>query len=344
MVANVMKSFLGQLRVGEPVEVQNLTLVPLLGGHDEPPQYLTLDEALDAGTLGVTEVTNDGHVPELAVENTGEKPVLLLDGEELVGAKQNRILNLTVLVPGETKLVIHVSCVEQGRWRSMSTHFQAGHYSPARLRSNKERSVRESLRTMGAPVSDQGQVWDDVSETLCFSRAESPTMAMADAYSKMESDLRKAAEGISLPDDTCGLAAFVVDAMIVVDLFGYQATFRQVRPKLIDSYLIAALSELSVRTDRVISPDGFDFRKRTAETLERAAAGQVEQRQTIGLGNDVRITGESIRGAALVGGEDVLHVSLFPDDGEDIGRTMGGSRMASPRIRRRRTRGTPRED
>ena len=48
----------------------------------------------------------------------------------------------------------------------------------------------------------------------------SPTMAMADAYEKMEADLRKAAAEIDLPADTCGLAVFVADEMIVVDLFG----------------------------------------------------------------------------------------------------------------------------
>jgi hypothetical protein len=38
------------------------------------------------------------------------------DGEQLVGAKQNRILNMTVLVAAETEVTIPVSCVERGRW------------------------------------------------------------------------------------------------------------------------------------------------------------------------------------------------------------------------------------
>ena len=36
-------------------------------------------------------------MPELVVTNPLDEWVLLYDGEELVGAKQNRILNLTVL-------------------------------------------------------------------------------------------------------------------------------------------------------------------------------------------------------------------------------------------------------
>ena len=62
----------------------------------------SLEEALADGTVKVTEVSAAGHVPELRVKNSGATPVLILDGEELVGAKQNRIVNVTVL--GAAKL------------------------------------------------------------------------------------------------------------------------------------------------------------------------------------------------------------------------------------------------
>ena len=42
-------------------------------------------------------------MPELGVDNPLEHNVLLYDGEELVGAKQNRILDLTVLVGAKTR-------------------------------------------------------------------------------------------------------------------------------------------------------------------------------------------------------------------------------------------------
>ena len=61
--------------------------------------YRTLDEAIAAGAARVTEISHAGSVPELCFVNEGDLPVLLLDGEELSGAKQNRILNLTILCP-----------------------------------------------------------------------------------------------------------------------------------------------------------------------------------------------------------------------------------------------------
>jgi hypothetical protein len=54
-------------------------------------------------------------VPDLAVESKGNVRLLFIEGEELVGAKQNRILNTSVLIAAHTKPKIPVSCVEQGR-------------------------------------------------------------------------------------------------------------------------------------------------------------------------------------------------------------------------------------
>ena len=51
-------------------------------------------------------------MPTLRVINGADRPVLLLDGEELVGAKQNRVLNTSVLVAKGARLDIPVSCVE----------------------------------------------------------------------------------------------------------------------------------------------------------------------------------------------------------------------------------------
>ena len=58
--------------------------------------YLTLKEALEKRLLVIKEVSAQASVPELKVINNADLPVLLLDGEELAGAKQNRVLNTTM--------------------------------------------------------------------------------------------------------------------------------------------------------------------------------------------------------------------------------------------------------
>ena len=91
------------------------------------------------------------------------------DGEELIGAKQNRVANLTMLIPAAKTTNIPVSCVEAGR--CLTAGRTSGSATAFRIRAGAEKlqDVRESLRTSGIPRSDQGHVWssiDDAAEEL----------------------------------------------------------------------------------------------------------------------------------------------------------------------------------
>src|SRR6267143_1946697 len=116
-----ISALLEALEVGEPLSHGALTVIPLLAPGEAEPDWLTLAEAGAAVTIG--EVSAAGEVPALSVVNNADRPVLLLDGEELVGARQNRILNTTVLVAAHATLRIPVSCVEQGRWKYRGKRF-----------------------------------------------------------------------------------------------------------------------------------------------------------------------------------------------------------------------------
>ena len=130
-------------QLGDPVEHRGVVVCPLFPLNDPRARYLTLEEAIPRG-LRFEEIGASGSVPELRVVNPLAEHVLLYDGEELVGAKQNRILNVSVLVGAETELPIPVSCVEQGRWRHMSMQFRAApHAAHAELRGRKAESLSE---------------------------------------------------------------------------------------------------------------------------------------------------------------------------------------------------------
>jgi hypothetical protein len=61
-----------------------------------------LVDALVLTGFKITEVSEGGSVPNLRVINKTPHHVLLFDGEELKGAKQNRILNTTILIAEDT--------------------------------------------------------------------------------------------------------------------------------------------------------------------------------------------------------------------------------------------------
>ncbi len=113
----MLKRFLdpATLTLSRPQSAGKLTVLPLLRPGTAEPGYLTLGEALARGLTRVTEVSEGGSVPQLLFINDAVRPVLLLDGEELVGAKQNRVLNLTVLAPAHAKMAQVTESLRQGR-------------------------------------------------------------------------------------------------------------------------------------------------------------------------------------------------------------------------------------
>ena len=78
------------IKFGPAQVFRNLTLVPLVANEPFTADYAILDEALALGTVRIGETSETGRVPELKVLNHGDKAVFLLDGEELIGAKQAR--------------------------------------------------------------------------------------------------------------------------------------------------------------------------------------------------------------------------------------------------------------
>ena len=105
-----------------PTTVGALTVAPLVANDGPRLEYLGLASAIARGVI-VHEVGEHGDVGSVAVQNPLDAPVLLFDGEEVAGAKKDRIINLSVLVAAASTLRVPVSCVEAGRWRRESPHF-----------------------------------------------------------------------------------------------------------------------------------------------------------------------------------------------------------------------------
>lgn len=158
---------LASLEIGRPKKHGGLCVYPLLGADLGRTAYTLLEAALAAGTVTIKEESVWGSVPTLTLTNTGAECVFLLDGEELLGAKQNRIVNTSVLAGPNAALSLPVTCVEAGRWRQDTAQFASGgsHYN-ARGRQRKVAEVSASLARSGRADSDQSRVWSDISGKL----------------------------------------------------------------------------------------------------------------------------------------------------------------------------------
>lgn len=121
--ADAGRRWLETLHAATPVTFGDIAVIPLRTLAFVDPPWLLLSEALASASVEISEISDQGTVPTIHIANRGVQDVLLLDGEELVGAKQNRILNTAVLVRAHSTLEVPVSCVEEGRWRYRSRRF-----------------------------------------------------------------------------------------------------------------------------------------------------------------------------------------------------------------------------
>ena len=113
-----IEQFLSKISLAPRQASKHLTLWPLIRSGDarDTLRYVTLSQAASRGDVLVDELRTGAQVPHVLVVNRGDVAVLTLFGEEIRGAKQNRIANASFLVPALGEVVLDVSCVEQGRW------------------------------------------------------------------------------------------------------------------------------------------------------------------------------------------------------------------------------------
>lgn len=179
------------LEIGEPLHRGTMTLFPVLQPSGPAPrEYLTGLEAADLVTI---REKAGGVVSELVAHNHADRPVLLIEGETLLGAKQDRTLNISVLVAAGHETTVPVSCVEAGRWgRSVPSHRSPSH-APPRLRERKTRSVVESLGRGGDARSDQRGVWAEVAAYESAVGALSPTSALREVHQHVAGQVKQLA-------------------------------------------------------------------------------------------------------------------------------------------------------
>ncbi len=211
----IVSRWLGQVEMGEMQRGNGFSVIPLYQPLESVVPYIDLASALEQNLLVITEVSEEGSVGDLKVVNTGPAPVLVLDGEELAGAKQNRIVNTAILLKEHSASIIPVSCTEQGRWSYRSRSFR---HSPAfatpRMRRLNQAAVARSLQNEGGFRADQEEIWDEVSELAQESGVSSPTHAMRDIYSARMPELDALVRNISAQPRQCGLMALHNEGML----------------------------------------------------------------------------------------------------------------------------------
>ncbi len=317
-----------KLAFGAVRQFNGLSELPIFAESPERPLvYLTLDQALQEKVVQIGETSESGSVPELLVKNLSTRPVFLMDGEELVGAKQNRVLNLSIMVPAMHNTIIPVSCVESGRWNFNRGDFAGSdrvHFS--RGRANKMASVSESMSLYGMKRSNQGEVWSEIDAKFRRMNQASPTSAMSDLFDRSNEDLGAYVDALPPLEGQVGAFYFVHDTPIGFDLFDQAKTFELMRAKLVRSYAIDAMEPKPLEP-RKLDPEQIP------RIIESMRAETWQRHPGTGLGEDYRLTAKNLVGAGLVVDDTTIHLSGFLVS--PVSKNSVRSGMAPARIRRR---------
>ncbi len=317
------KQWLQAVEVGDGMHCRNLTVFPLfwkgeaeVASAEQPPswggeggsmgkkeRYQLLSDAIEAKQAVVEEVSEGGEVPLLAVRNDGALPVLIPEGEILIGAKQNRTVNLTLLVAAKTQMSMPVSCVEAGRWSRASRHFEAKAWAHPKLRELKVRSAQYYRRETGMARSDQGAVWKEVDEHLEDCDIPTSTRDLALSFEAADVHVGDYRERIELPKEACGFLATRGDEVVGLDLFDVPETLHKLWRRMSDAYFIEATRE---KQHKKRTP------KRVAEeflvSVEKHLAPADEQPQ---VGFEMELVNGALSGSALWYEGAGCHLSAF---------------------------------
>lgn len=292
----------------EPAAAQiykGICITPLITQNSKTLPYLSLKAALSSNLLQISEVSEGGSVPNLKVTNNADLPVLILDGEELKGAKQNRILNASVLIPAKSVLVVPVSCTEAGRWQYSSPNFsESGNILPHDMRGSKMNRVTLNLAAHESFDANQSVVWDEISVKHSINKVNSRTSALSDIYTQKEGDLQKAEEAFSLLEGQCGIFVELNGKFAGLDLVSLPSAWKDVHAKIVRSYLLENLAR------NVEIPNIRQGLYR--ELLQVLDACKPERHKSIGLGVDIRLRGKELIASALDVDGTFVHVASYP--------------------------------
>jgi hypothetical protein len=341
--------------LGEPQHHENLTVFPILAEVSRELPYILLADALASGVLTIGE-KNGGQVPFLLARNTGPDPVLILDGEQLIGARQNRMTNRSILLAPKSTTEIPVSCMEQGRWHFVGEAFApAPQNAPSKVRRKaREAEARASYaaeaRGPGARSSHrdlaeaQGDVWEEIHVMGDMLGGASPTGALDSIYRHRRRDTTEWLEAYPLLPNQMGLLAFAGSVPLGMDVVGSPVLFTSLHQRILTGYVLDALEGMATSGRREAEPAAADLAEGFIGSVREAERTPSD---SVGMG-EYRILRGTALGGELVDQDQLVHLSAFPAREErDSGRgtrpagqgepdSPRGTPIARPSQRRRR--------
>ena len=300
-----IKQQLQSINISDPLHFQNLTLFAIKGSNNTSFHYITLSQAYENKVVEVKETSEEGSVSELLFINNSDTPILIIEGQELLGAKQNRIINVSILVPAHISMVIPVSCCERSRWgfRSNREFSLSDRMTFSKARRNKMRSVNERWESGDTADSDQQEVWQDMDVKFAKMNVNSSTDSMGDFYDTYSERINQYVKSFASENDDKGIIAAINGKIVSMEFFDRNTAFKDNLSKIIRGLAADAIEEQ--KTSLIAT------KKQAEDFVENVHASRINELGSIGLGSQYRINGDSQLGQTLIFNNHIVHFIVF---------------------------------
>ncbi len=290
-----------KIKVGEPFFIKNLLLYPVYFENENKFNFLSLDEGLNNKMVKIEEI-NGGKINEVIFKNLSDQKIFAIDGEEIIGALQNRIINTAFLAGEKSEFLLPVTCVEERRW-SGDKNFLPGEASFVTIRSLLCKTVNRSLYEKKRFEANQTLIWEKVRETLKTLKVNSKTLSMHDTYNKCKDEIEKYIEGLDF-DGFNGFISFAGKDFLCFDFFYSKNLLNKYKVKILKGYAIDAL----LRRNEVTN---IMKKEEIKEIISEIKNSDKKKFKSISLGNEIRFETKNFLGRALEYEDKILHLALF---------------------------------
>lgn len=324
-----INEFLTGLQTGNLQLHNTMAVFPLFADRNTFDGIISLDDAFKKKCIEFKEVNESGSVPELLAVNNCDKKVLILEGQELKGAKQNRTLNTHILLKEKSETVIPVSCSEQGRWHYKNKNFDlTDKLVSHKLRRSINADVTTNLTLKNDFKSNQRKVWNKINEYMNHFGIRNATSAYHDLFEELKSDISEYNGKFPLQKNQIGVVVFIDGKLEGLEVIADKEIYKQNHDKILKSYMI---DDLKIQNRKIknkleafklpeIKPDYTGRESEMKEIIRYFITAASETGQKVfkspGLGYEHRLTGGKVTGNILIYNEEPLACHLFPDDNE----------------------------
>lgn len=291
-----IKNFFETLDFGEIQTNENLSVIPIYQRNGKSLKYVSLESAMKKNYVEVKEISISGSVPELFLINNSDYFVFILHGEELIGAKQNRTVNTSILVNKKTNLAIPVSCVERGRWNYKSEKFSPSKFiMPQFVKKISMRSTNESLKRNIGFRANQNEVWDEIDKISFEAKVSSKTAALYDVNKFLEKDLQQLISKFEFIPEQKGLAAFIDGKIVAIEFISRKSVLRNYYKRILKSFAFDALFSKK----KTKNQEKETYYSQLTDEVNTIKQSKWDRFKSVGLGFDYRFDNTKSYGSIL---------------------------------------------